>query len=492
VLGGVAFAIAATANAAGYRYGVSDQAFYIPAVIRALVPAAFPRDQLVIDAQARFMLVDEALAGVVRATGLPLDLLFFAGYVLSLGLLYAGLMLIGRRVYASPWLIAALVAAFTLRHRIPQTSANSFEPYFHPRMLAFALGTIAIACLLRRRLWPAIALVAASAAVHVTTALWFAILVGTAIVVLDRRWRIVAGAGGAVGIALAAWAIAAGPWRDALTTMDATWLQAVASKDSLFPTDWPVWVWAANLGLVPVLWALHRRRVSRGQATAEDTAVMWGATALAVVFLVTLPLVANAIALPVQLQISRVFWLLDLLATVYLLTLFEHGPAKAGPHVHGPPKGGPYVLAILLATVSAARGVYIILIEQTDRPLVQLHLADTPWHDAMRWLRQQPVGVHVLADPGHAWRFGTSVRVSGERDVFIEDVKDSAIAIYSRDVATRVVERLPQVSDFNGLTPDAARTLAARYDLDLLITETDLPLPLAYRNDRFRIYNLEQ
>ena len=36
--------------------------------------------------------------------------------------------------------MVALGAAFTLRHRIPETSANSFEPYFHPRMLAFGLA----------------------------------------------------------------------------------------------------------------------------------------------------------------------------------------------------------------------------------------------------------------------------------------------------------------------------------------------------------------
>ena len=59
----------------------------------------------------------------------------------------------------------------------------------------------------------------------------------------------------------------------------------------------------------------------------------------------------------------------------------------------------------------------------------------------MRWLARQPADVHVLADPGHAWKYGTSVRVAAERDVLLEEVKDSALAIYSRDVAVRVVER---------------------------------------------------
>ena len=54
----------------------------------------------------------------------------------------------------------------------------------------------------------------------------------------------------------------------------------------------------------------------------------------------------------------------------------------------------------------------------------------------------------MLADPGHAWKYGTSVRVSAARDVFLEEVKDSALAIYSRDVASRVVERTAAIGDF--------------------------------------------
>src|SRR6185436_1315621 len=127
--GGVAFAILATANAAGYRYGASDLAFHIPAVVRALDPGSFPRDAPLIDAQGHLMLADDALAWVVRLTGLPLDLTFFGAYLLSLVLLWLGVVLVGRRAFASPWLIVALGAALTLRHRIPQTSVNSFEPY---------------------------------------------------------------------------------------------------------------------------------------------------------------------------------------------------------------------------------------------------------------------------------------------------------------------------------------------------------------------------
>ena len=39
---GIVFVVLATMNAAGYRYAASDQAFYIPAVVRHLEPAVFP------------------------------------------------------------------------------------------------------------------------------------------------------------------------------------------------------------------------------------------------------------------------------------------------------------------------------------------------------------------------------------------------------------------------------------------------------------------
>jgi hypothetical protein len=475
--GGVLFALLATANAAGYRYGVSDQAFYIPVVIRALDPDAFPRDAPLIDAQGRLMLADEFLAATVRTTGIPLDVLFFGAYLISLGLIWVGLAAIGTRIYRTPWAIVALGAAFTLRHRIPRTSANSFEPYFHPRMFAFALGLLAVAALLRRRVWIAVGLVGVSALVHVTTAIWMSVLLGVAIVVIEPTLRRLAIGGAIAAVAVGAWAVLVGPLQSSMTTMDDGWLQAVASKDSLFASQWPLWAWVANLGLLALLWWAHRVRMRRGEAREEDAALVWGATALVAVFLVTLPLVVARFAFPVQLQISRIFWLVDALATIYVLSLFSSARVMKG-------------VAIALVLFSAARGAYVMLVERPDRALFAVHLVESPWQDAMRWIAQQPIASHVLADPGHAWKYGTSVRVSAGRDVFLEEVKDSAIAIYSRDVAQRVVERTAAIGDFTTLTPVRARELAGRYELDYLVTEAKMSLPVAYENQQFHIYRL--
>ena len=468
------FALVATANGAGYRYGVSDQAFYIPVVVRALQPSAFPRDAPLIDSQGRLMLSDEIIAGIVRVTGIPLEYLFLAAYLLSLLLIWIAVAAIGRRLFASPWLTVAFAAAITLRHRIPRTTANSFEPYFHPRMLAFALGAIAMAAVLQRRFWPAIALVAVSSLLHVTTGLWFAVMLGVAIAYLDLSLRRLAIGGAAAAAVFIVWAGIAGPLRGSFVTMDPPWLEAVAGKD-LFAAEWPVWAWVSNLGLIVIAWAAYRWKENR----PELGAVVWGAAALVGVFLVTFPLVRAKLAFPVQLQISRVFWLVDVVALICLIGLVRRERTAK-------------VLAATLVAVALVRGVYVMAIEHPERSLFAVHLPASDWDNALRWIRAQPTDTHVLADPGHAWKYGTSVRVAAERDVFLEEVKDSAVAIYSRDAAVRFLERVRASLDFDQMTADRARDLAARYDLDYLVMEKDLPLPIAYRNTRFKVYALNR
>jgi hypothetical protein len=259
--------------------------------------------------------------------------------------------------------------------------------------------------------------------------------------------------------------------------MDPLWLEAVATKDSLLPSQWPAWAWAANLGLLVVLWWAHRRRQAHGMATAQDAAIVWGGTALVAVFLITFPAVVARFALPVQLQIPRVFWLVDFVALVYAIGAIRRERVAIA-------------VAALLIAVSAGRGVYVMTVEHPERALFAVHLPATAWERAMTWVRQQPGDVHLLADPGHAWRYGTSIRVSAGRDVLVEDVKDSALAIYSREVAVRYLERMRAIGDFNELTADKARQLAVQYGLDYVVTEADLALPVSYRNQQFKIYAL--
>jgi hypothetical protein len=479
------FAVLATANSGGYRFGVSDQAYYVPAVALAAQPDLFPRDRVVLETQTGLMAADDALAAIARATGLELTAVFLGAYVVTLIALFGAAVGFARGIGLSWWATTAALLLLTLRHRIAKTGANSLEGYMHPRELAFALGVAAWVCLLRRR--PVWALVATAAAglVHPTTALWFGASIAMALAFEYRRHRARVAAAAAAAAAAAVWALSLGPLAGRLVVMDAAWLAVLADKDYLFAAGWPLYAWVVNLGYVVVLVAVHRARSRAGLVAAPERALVAGLLALVAGFLVSVPLAEMHLALAVQLQVNRIFWLLDFVAAVYL-AWWVTGLGRPGGRTAG------VVVVAILALASAGRGVFLLTVTHAERGLIEVDLPQTPWTDVMRWVERQPGRWHVLADPGHAWKYGTSVRTAALRDTLLEAGKDAAMAMYDRDVAMRMADRMAALSGFDRLTTGDVLGLDARYDLDVAVVETAqrLELPELYRNASFVVYDL--
>lgn len=516
IAGAAGFVVLSTANAGGYRYAASDQAFYLPAVLRALDPGFFPRDAALIDSQARLMIADEVVAGVLSRGSIALQDAALTAYVVMLLVLLGAAVAFARSFLTSPWAIAAFCAAMTLRHRIAETGANTLESYFHPRLLAFAIGTLAVAACLRRGRWTptmraliSLALAGSAFIVHPTTGLWFAIWATVALAVGYDSLRLPLGALVMAVVAVGAWAVTAGPMAGRLVAMDPQWTAAFADKDYVFPTAWGVVPWLLHLGLTALIVWTWRVRIARGVtggiAGRAEAGVVIGCLTLVVLFLASLPFIAGRVALAVQLQTSRVFWMVDLLGLVYLVWWLAEADwmhmwksRKPGVLLESwsvvlprQPVRAAFVFGLLL-TISTARGAYGLLVAHPERRLFQRDIANADWADVGRWLREHTPGqAHLLADPGHAWKYGASLRVTAERDVLIEGVKDAAVAMYSRDVALRVVDRLRATENFDTLDADELRALGRRYDLDLVIVDHDIALPEAYRNRTFRVYRLQ-
>ena len=479
----VPFIVLATLNSGGYRYGASDQAFYVPAVLEALDPALFPRDTPLLVAQTKLTLVDETLAGIVTVTGMSLPAAFVVLYVAALVIIAAGAWWVATFFYTSRWTVVAFLAAMTLRHAIARSGTNTLEGYFHPRTLAFGLGSIAVAAFLRGRLVVVSVALATAAAVHPTTALWFAAWLGVAAAIASpaaRRWTIPVALMAAVA---GTWALLAGPLAGRLAPIDPEWRRLLASKDYLFPLEWPAYAWILNvgyLGIIAVIFTARRRLALVGEM---ERALVLGSSVLFVIFVGALVGHSLEIALSFQLQPARVFWMFDFLATIYVVWLLAED-------VHGEraPAWRPQAIAAALALASSARGLYVVT--QADRPPVQMTIPDDDWGRVMAWARTTDKSSGWLADPLHAVYYGTSVRVAGERDVFVEAVKDAALGMYDRDIAVRTDARLRALPDFAGLTPEAARTLGAHFALDYLVTEGTLDLPLAFESGRLHVYRI--
>jgi hypothetical protein len=485
VLGAVAFLLLCTMNSAGYRFGASDQALYLPAVLRHLDPALFPRDAPLIDTQARLMLNDEIVALAARATGLSLPILFLALYALSLIVLLAAIARLDIHFYRTRAAGVALAAALTLRHAIARTGTNTLEGYFHPRQLAFALGLLAVAMFVERRHYRMLALMLLVAALHTTTALWFGVWLTVAAWVGRPRWRPALTGFLIVAVLAISWLLWRTPFGDRLHRMDSEWLMVIADKDYLFPLTWPLSAWVTNLAPVPVIILAWRARRRAGLAIADETSVVVGALALAGVFFISLPFSAAHVALAVQLQVGRVFWMLDVLATVYLVWALAEGTA-----MQARPFRRSWIVAAALTVLSAIRGTYICFIEFPNRKIVAVDLDHEDWGSAMAWARSTPASTGWLADPVHAALYGSSVRVAGQRDVLLDGMKDSAIAMYDRGIAMRVADRRRALEENAWNTADGARALARRYGLDYLVTSGVVDLPVAYRAGALTIYRL--
>lgn len=487
VLAGVPlFCALAIGNAAGYRYGVSDLAFYLPAAFHSIDPELFPRDAALLAVQSRLTVVDEALGYALRAAGIAgfgPHATVYALHLLTLVGFYAAALGLGRATLRSGWAVAAFVTALTLRHAVGRTGVNTLEGYFHPRIVAFAIGMGALALFLRRRTWTAIALASVAALVHPTTAFWFVVCLGMAGLVADSGNRVRLLAVAILAAATVAAAMTHGPLAGRLQPMDAAWLAVIAEKDYLFPDRWPLDAWLVCVLYVAAIAGAGWQRARMGLLAGRERGLLAGAGALLAIFVVMLPPLFVRSALAVQAQPSRVFWILDVLATLGVVSLVE-GAGTPGRRraVRG--------LAAALLVFSCARSVYLVTVRFPERSLATIEPPETAWRDAMRWAESTPKDTHWLAHPQHAVLYGSSLRVSARRDVFVEANKDTAIAMYDRAVALQVAERRKVVADFDTLSAPAARRLAAQYDLDYMITEVDLPLPLAYRNTQFRIYRL--
>ena len=482
-LAAVLFVVLATANSGGYRYGVSDQAFYQPAIAMSVDPALFPRDRVVLLPQMRLWVGDTLIAAVARASGVALPSLFVTIYLMTLLALFVGALAMARGLGASWWTVAALLVLLTLRHRIAKTGANSLEGYMHPRMLAFAVGLGAFAAIaVGQRAW-AIVWTAVSMLVHTTTGLWFGVVAAGSILWMlpaARAWTTVG-----IGISITVVLAIVGPFSGRLTTMDPAWLAVLDDKDYLFAAAWPMYAWAANFAYVAVILMAYRRRKTRGISAPGEGPLVAGLLSLVGLFLVSVPLTQLRLALAVQMQITRVFWLLDVVAIFYVAWWLAEDIARRWS------TGARSTLIALIVLASSVRGIYVVHIAG-ERPLFEVGLPRTTWTETMSWLDTQPASWHVLADPQHVWKYGPSVRLAAARDTLLEVNKDAALAIYDRDVALRVAERRRVLERFDDATPAEISALAQRYQLDVLVDRTDraFPFPILYRNLDFLVYDL--
>ena len=255
----------------------------------------------------------------------------------------------------------------------------------------------------------ALALVAVAFAMHPTTALWFGDLDCAArlpcrIARGGCRWL---AAGAAVGAVVAIWAVTLGPLRGHLGGWIRCGHRRWRARTTSFPSDWNASFWLVNLSYLRRrgrdLYCLRRRAGLRCRARPDCSPERPRSSC---VFLLSWPLMIAGVALALQLQTSRMFWMLDFLAAIY----HRLAPRRNGAHARAPSAGASSSRSSPSAVAPRRRscGAW----STPAIPIARIGLPQDNWTDAMTWISRTPADTYVLADPGHAWKYGTSVRVS--------------------------------------------------------------------------------
>ena len=152
--------------------------------------------------------------------------------------------------------------------------------------------------------------------------------------------------------------------------MDEAWLGVLAGKDYLFATSGRRAVGDGRAVCRGAGRRLAGRRRTAWRSRASGPMVL-GLAALAAIFVATLPLVAARVALAVQFQVSRVFWMLDVSATLYAVWALADG---AGRLVERPSHRRAAARGLRPRRAGRRPGRYVMWVEHPGRPVVQADL----------------------------------------------------------------------------------------------------------------------
>jgi len=121
----------------GYHPGFEDDGIYLTAVKSDLNPALYPHNPDFFKLQLKATIFDQAVAGFVRWTGIPLAWTELLWQFAAIFLVLFACWTIARKLFAEPraqWAGVALVAAmFTLP--VAGTALNLMDQHLHPRAL---------------------------------------------------------------------------------------------------------------------------------------------------------------------------------------------------------------------------------------------------------------------------------------------------------------------------------------------------------------------
>lgn len=408
----------------GYHPGAEDDTVYVTAVKSILNPALYPHDTQFFRVQLQATAFAPFMAGLVRATGIPVAWMELLAQFLSIFLILLASWQIVSRLFdeaEARWGAIALLAAM-LTLPVAGTALYIVDQYLHPRAIATALILFAVSRIMAGKRWHAVPLLAGAFAMHPMMGalgisfccmLTLTFLEPVQALFRDLLKRPVAEATPVAGMLPLGWLF---------EPPTKPWLTAINARPWFRLYDWTWYEWLGAIAPLAIFFAVARiaRRQGNSNLAAFATAVLaYGVFQQAVAMIILGPhawIVLSALEPMRYLHLVYVF--LALVAGAYL-----------GKYVLGA-RAWRWAVFLLLAN-----GAMFAAQRQLFAGSPHLELPRTasanPWLQAFRWIRHNtPENAYFVLDPHYMAAPGEdnhSFRALAERSQLADAIKDSAV-----------------------------------------------------------------
>jgi hypothetical protein len=421
----------------GYHPGLEDDGLYLSAIKAKLNPALYPHNAGFFRLEMQATIFDSAMAGFVRATGVPLAWSELLWQVIAIFAILFACHNIARRIFNGPgarWAAVAVVAAmFTLP--VAGTALFLVDQHLHPRTIATALILAAISSLLDGRGRRASLLLALSAFIHpimaafgasfclfLTLALndrvnaWVEGMFATRASARTRMTRapeLESGEGSMPAVAPLGWLFASATpmWRAALN---------MHSYFYLYKWEWYEWLGVvAPLALFCVCWRWARRRGEDRLARFALAIFAFGVFQQFVAFVMLTP---SSLIRLAPLQPMRYLHL------VYFAMALAGGGLMGQFLLKKSVWRWLAYLAVLNGAMLVCQEVQYPATPHLELPGMAPH---NDWLEACAWVKKNtPVDAYFALDPDYIDKPGVDshgFRALAERSSLADAIKDSAV-----------------------------------------------------------------
>jgi hypothetical protein len=458
----------------GYHPAAEDDAVYLASVKARLDPALFPHDAAFFAVQMRASVFDRAMAGYVRATGMPLAWSELLWQFIAIALILWACWSIASRLFSSPAARWAGVGAVSAMLTLPVAGSGIYlaDQYLHPRNLASALILFAAARILAGKPLVAIPLVAGAFLLHPMMGTYgTSFCVVLALTMSDGvRQRIasllrVRATAPVAGMIPFGWLFRPAPpgWLDAMRTHHWYWLYR-----------WTWYEWLGALGPLVLFWLLWRWARGRGEKLLERFALA------VLVYGVFQQAVALVVCGTPRLETLATLEPMRYLHLVYVFMVLIGG-GLAGQYLLRAnwARWMLFVAAVNVPMFVAQRALF------PASPHLELpgRVPQNRWLQAFSWIRDNtPKDAYFALGPDYLLEPGEDIhgfRALAERSALADAIKDSSVLSKAPELVPRWRTEVGSQEGWGQFQAADFERLRARFGVDWVLLDSPPPSSFA-------------